>query len=124
MKDLPKISDAEWQVMKALWLKSPITSAEIVDIVKQDTTWSPKTIHTLLSRLVKKGAVEVEKNSPFYHYIPLVSEEDLRNVETKSFIKKIYDGSLSLLISNFIKEENFTPEEIEELKNILEEKSK
>lgn len=124
MKDLPKISDAEWQVMKALWIKSPITSAEIVDIVKQDTTWSPKTIHTLLSRLVKKGAVEVKKDSPFYQYIPLVSEEDLRKVETKSFIKKIYDGSLSLLISNFIKEENFTPEEIEELKNILEEKSK
>ncbi|WP_055668891.1 BlaI/MecI/CopY family transcriptional regulator [Desnuesiella massiliensis] len=122
MKELPKISDAEWQVMKVLWDKAPLTSAEIIDDISENTTWSPKTIHTLISRLVKKGAIEVNKEGTFYKYNPLVSQKELRREETKSFIEKIYDGSLKLLISNFIKEENLTQEEIEDLKQILNEK--
>lgn len=122
MKELPKISDAEWQVMKVLWDEAPLTSAEIIDAISKNTTWSPKTIHTLISRLVKKGAIEVNKEGTFYKYNPLVSQKELRREETKSFIEKIYDGSLKLLISNFIKEENLTQEEIEDLKQILNEK--
>ncbi|MCT8978432.1 BlaI/MecI/CopY family transcriptional regulator [Clostridium sp. CX1] len=119
MKELPKISDAEWQVMKVVWKKTPITSSEIIDGLKQDSLWSSKTIHTLISRLVKKEALGVEKNSSHYLYYPLVSEEECKREETKSFLQKVYDGSINLLISNFIKEEKLTEEEIEELQSIL-----
>lgn len=124
MKEYPKVSDAEWQVMEALWAKSPLTAAEIIEFLLVNNDWSPKTIHTLISRLVKKGAIKATKETSYYQYTPIVSQEELRNVETKSFIEKIYKGSLHLMLSNFIKEENLTEEEIEDLKNILKKKDK
>ena len=96
MKEFPNISDAEWQVMKVLWERSPLTSTEIIDSLRDDTVWSPKTIHTLISRLVKKGAVGVGKDSPLNRYFPLVTQEECRKVETKSFVQKVYDGSLQM----------------------------
>lgn len=124
MNDYPNISDAEWEVMKILWKKSPLTSTQIIEAMKDNTSWSPKTIHTLISRLVKKEAVQVEKGSSLYEYTPKYTKNELRNYETKSFIKKIYDGSINLLISNFLKEEKLTPDEIKELKDILNKKDK
>lgn len=122
MSEFPNISNAEWQVMKVLWEKSPLTSTEIIDSLKNDTTWSPKTVHTLISRLVKKEAVGVRKGSPFNQYFSLVTEEECRKVETKSFVQKVYDGSLQLLLKNYIKDEKLSAEEIDELRGILDEK--
>lgn len=122
MNEFPNISDAEWQVMKVLWDRSPLTAAEIINSLRNGFTWSPKTIHTLISRLVKKEALGVSKGSPFNRYFPLVTQEECRRVETKSFIQKVYDGSLQLLIANFIKDEKLSQKEIDELKRILEEK--
>ncbi|MGI6706793.1 MAG: BlaI/MecI/CopY family transcriptional regulator [Clostridia bacterium] len=120
LSKLPKISDAEWKVMKVLWKKSPLTAGEIVDALKPHTSWSPKTIHTLISRLVSKKAVAVNKSTPLHQYSPLVSEEECTLKETESFLKKVYDGSLHLLVAKFIKEEKLSPEELEELKKMLE----
>jgi len=124
MNKSPNISDAEWQVMKVLWEKSPLTSTEIINSLKANTAWSPKTIHTLISRLVKKGVVGVNKDSSLNEYFPLVTEEECRRVETKSFIQKVYDGSLDLLIKSFIENEKLTSEEIDELRRMLDEKNK
>jgi len=121
-RKIPKISDAEWVIMKVLWKKSPLTSSDIIKELKPITTWNPKTIHTLISRLVEKKALGVEKDTaPFYLYYPLVSEEECRKIETKSFLKKVYDGSFPLLVANFVKEEKLTLQDIEELKRLLEE---
>lgn len=121
MKEFPKISDAEWKVMNVLWKKSPLTSSEIIEVLKIDNPWSPKTIHTLISRLVKKEAIGVNRDSSFNLYSPLVTKEECRRVETKSFLQKVYDGSLHLLVTNFMKDRKLSQEEIEELKRILDE---
>ena len=122
MNKIPKISDSEWEVMKVLWKKSPLTSSQIIEILKEYSSWNPKTIHTLISRLVNKDAIRVKKGGPFYLYSPNISEEECRKVETKSFIKKVYNGSINLLISNFIKDEKLSWKEIDELKQILDDK--
>lgn len=122
MDKLPKISDAEWKVMKVLWNKAPLTSSQIIDVLRRNNSWSPKTIYTLISRLVKKGAVQAKKDSSYYEYSPLISENEVQIFETKSFVSKIYDGSINLLLSNFIKEEKLTDKQIEELKHILDNK--
>jgi len=122
LNKIPKISDSEWEVMKVLWKKSPLTSSQIIEILKEYSSWNPKTIHTLISRLVNKDAIRVKKGGPFYLYSPNISEEECRKVETKSFIKKVYNGSINLLISNFIKDEKLSWKEIDELKQILDDK--
>lgn len=105
--------------MKILWKNSPITSSEIIRILKEYISWSPKTIHTLINRLVDKDIIAVKKQKPFYLYSPKISEEECRSIETKSFLKKVYNGSIHLLISNFIEDEKLSEEEIKELKRIL-----
>jgi len=119
MKECLKISDAEWKIMQVLWLKSPSTATEIIEAVKPNSEWSSKTIHTLINRLVVKGAVEVMKSSPFYLFSPVITEEECKHVETKSFIEKVYNGSLNKLLTSFIKEEKLSSDEIDELMVIL-----
>lgn len=119
MKDIPKISEAEWQIMKILWNKEPVTSSEIIEMLKPVTEWSPTTIYTLISRLVNKKAVSIkEKSSPRLYY-SLISEEEYRRQENKSFLKKVYGGSLNLMLANIVDEHDLSDEEIEELKKIL-----
>lgn len=119
-----RISDAEWLVMKVLWQESPLTASYIIENLKPSTNWSPKTIQTLISRLVKKGALAVNKESSLNQYYPLVLEEDCMKEETKSFLQKVYGGSLHLLLTNFVKNENLSPKEIQELRNLLDKKMK
>lgn len=114
-----KISDSEWQVMKIVWGKSPVTSTEIVEILKGRTEWSATTIYTLINRLVKKGAIGIEEGSSPNICYPLIEENDFKREESKSFLKKVFDGSLNLMLVNFLKDEKLTDEEIEELKRIL-----
>lgn len=117
----PKISDAEWQVMRVLWEKAPITSSEIAEILKPVTKWSTTTVYTLITRLVNKKAVAIEEGTSPYVCRPLVSREELQREESKSFLKKVYDGSLNLMLANFIEEQGLSEGEIEELKKILDE---
>jgi BlaI family transcriptional regulator, penicillinase repressor len=119
-EEICKISSAEWFVMKVLWGESPLTASEIIEKLKLKSSWSPKTIHSLIDRLVNKGALRVDKEAAQYRFFPLLSQEDCVKDETKSFLKKVYDGSFYLMVANFIKDENMSPSEIDKLKQILE----
>ncbi|MGG7176676.1 BlaI/MecI/CopY family transcriptional regulator [Clostridium paraputrificum] len=121
MNKIPDISDTELLVMKVLWNESPLTSTKIISNLKTNKPWSPKTIHTLISRLLKKGALSVNKNTTPYEYTPLVTEKEVQVYETRSFLHRIYDGSLKMLLNNFIEDENLSNDDISELKKILEE---
>lgn len=124
MRDLPKISDSEWNVMKVLWNKHPATFSEIVEGLDGDCDWSPKTVHTHVSRLVKKGAIDVIKENKHYQYSPTVTEDEMMNLETESFINKIYEGSVNLFVSHFLKKQKLDKNEISELRKILDENMK
>ncbi len=125
MKDTNcKISDAEWVIMKVLWKESPQTTTKIIETLSKETNWNPKTIHTLIARLVKKNALGIDKNSGQYKYFPLVTKEECMQEETGSFIQKIYEGSIYNLVANFIHDEKISAEEMEDLKKLLDEKLK
>ncbi|WOO38692.1 BlaI/MecI/CopY family transcriptional regulator [Anaerocolumna sp. AGMB13020] len=119
-----KISDAEWLIMKVLWRNSPLTTTKIIEEVSKEAKWNPKTIHTLISRLVKKEALGVDKDSGQYKFYPIVTRDECIQEETGSFVRKIYEGSIYNLVANFIHDEKMTAEEMEELKKLLDEKLK
>lgn len=119
-----RISDAEWLIMKVLWQESPLTASLVIEGLKPNTNWSPKTIQTLIARLVKKGALGVNKESSLNQYYPLVLQEECMREETNSLLQKVYGGSLHLLLANFVKNENLSQKEIQELRNLLDEKMK
>src|SRR5665648_900270 len=120
MQNIPQISDAEWRVMKVLWNESPLGSGDVVKELMGTNDWKPKTIKTLLSRLVIKNAVSYDVGSRGYLNYPLVSENECAKEEAKSFLGRGYNGSLNLLVKNFIENKELSVEEIEELKKLLE----
>ena len=124
MEDKLKISESEWEIMKLLWKTNPMTSEEIIEVLSPQMEWSGQTIKTFITRLMKKGIVYYEKKGRTYEYYPLLTEEECVKSENESFLKKVYDGALGLLFSNFLKDEKLTLEEIEQLEKILDEKKK
>lgn len=119
-----KISDAEWQIMKVVWMNAPLTTTNIIETLSHETNWSPKTIHSLISRLVKKGALGVNKAAAQYEYFPLVTKEECIRDEAGAFIRKVFDGSFYQMVASFINDDKMTQKEIERLKQILDEKLK
>ncbi len=119
-KTLPKISEAEWRLMKILWRKAPLTANQLVETLSGEVKWNHRTIKTLLNRLVNKRALSFDKVGRTYNYYPVVSEADCVQSERKSFLNRIYGGSLSPMLAAFIKDTKLSPKEIEELKQILE----
>ncbi|MDF2922233.1 MAG: hypothetical protein K0R57_1147 [Paenibacillaceae bacterium] len=124
MNTIPHITDAEWEVMKELWNKSPRTANEVIEALQDRTDWKPKTIRTLLNRLNQKGAVSFLQEDRVYAYYPLVSEDECVRAETRSFLKRIYGGAFKPMFVNFLKDEQLSEEEIRELKRLLDDKTK
>ena len=124
MKKLPQISEAEFEVMKIVWKYAPINTNEITEKLTQTTSWGPKTIQTLIKRLVTKGALTYEKQSRVFVYTPLVEEKEYIGQESHSFLKRFYNGNLTAMVSAFIEEDCLSNEEIETLKALLDNESK
>ncbi len=121
MKKTPKISEAEWEVMKVLWSKSPKTANEVIKVLSKKTSWKRETIRTLINRLVQKKAVGFEKKGRQYHYYPQVTEAECIREETKSFLKRVHGGSIEPMLTSFVEEEQLSPEKIARLRRILDE---
>lgn len=119
MDKIPSISDAEWEVMKVIWDKSPIKSADIIKVLSRNTDWKPKTVRTLIRRLVDKGVIGYTAEGKTYTYYPKVPEEKCVAQETDNFLTKIYDGSLSHFMLNFVENKKLSPEEVAKLIKIL-----
>ncbi|BCD22120.1 beta-lactamase repressor [Bacillus cereus] len=121
---LPKISEAELEIMKVLWSNSPQTANEIIEELEDEMDWKPKTIRTLINRLVQKEAVAYHQDKGrMYAYYPLVSQDNYLQVETKSLLKRFCGAAFKPLLVNFLKEEKLSSEDINELKRILDEKT-
>ncbi|MGL4344919.1 MAG: BlaI/MecI/CopY family transcriptional regulator [Cellulosilyticaceae bacterium] len=122
MKKLPIISEAEYEVMKIIWDKAPISTNDVVSELVETTTWSGKTVQSLLARLVKKGALDYEKSSRVFVYTPLVKEEEYLEKESTTFLERFYNGALSSMVVNFLEQDKLSKNDIQELRKILDER--
>ncbi len=124
MKSLPQISEAEFEVMKIVWNYAPISTNEVIDKLTKTSKWNPKTIQTMLLRLVKKGALTYEKNSRVFVYTPLVQKEEYIDRESNSFLNRFYNGTLNSMVLNFLENDKLSEKDILALRNILAERCK
>src|SRR5437762_3140030 len=93
MATVPQISDAEWEVMKAVWDRQPVTAAEVVERLTAEHRWSPRTIKTMLNRLLAKGAVDFKPEGKRYIYRAKVTREACVRKESRSFLSRVFDGA-------------------------------
>lgn len=124
MKKLPRISESEWLVMRVLWSNSALTANEVVKELTGQTKWKPKTIKTLITRLMQKRALRFKKEGKKYRYYPAVSESECVGAQRRSFVRRVYGGTMKPMLAEFIEEADLSVEDIAELKKILEQKGK
>ena len=119
MSALPQISEAEFEVMKIVWRSAPINTNEITERLLKTTTWSAKTIQTLIKRLVTKGALTYEKQGRIFVYTPLVKENEYINQQSNSFLNRFYDGDISAMLSTYLENNQLSETELQHLRSIL-----
>ena len=123
MKKLPKISESEWLVMRVLWKTSPLTANEIVEKLSGKTKWKPKTIKTLITRLMNKGAIKFEKEGRLYRYRPAVNKDECVRKERRSFVRRVYGEINRPMLAAFLEDADLSAKDISELKKILDQKA-
>jgi BlaI family penicillinase repressor len=118
-----QISDAEWQVMQVVWEKGSATAAEVIAALTPATNWRHRTIRTLLARLVDKRVLATEAEGNRYLYRALIARNRCIRDESRSFLKKVFGGDAAELLVHFVRGAEIPPERIEELKQLLDEKT-
>ena len=123
-RNLPRISEAELVVMKVVWEKAPVTANQVVNALENQRRWRPKTIHTLLSRLVRKRALAFDKKGREYHFRPLLEAAEYAHAVSRSFLSRFFDGQVAPFLACFLEREKLCKAEIEELRRIFNGKKK
>ena len=124
MRKIPKITNAEWEVMKIVWTNSEISAINIINELKDKSKWKPATVKTLINRLLTKSAIGFNKLGYEYLYFPLVSEDECIKSESQSFVNKVFNGSVKSMLLTFAQSEEISESDKAELKSILNESSK
>jgi BlaI family penicillinase repressor len=125
MTTVPRISDTEWEIMHVIWERHPLTASEVVEkLAAGDPSWHPKTVRTLLTRLVRKQALDYKANGRAYVYSPLVSEEECVATASESFLDRVFGGSLRPMLAHFVEKRKLTKEDLEEMRKLLDGHSK
>lgn len=116
---MKEISNAELAVLNVLWKTSPVGALEVISELTQSHQMHEKTVKTLLNRLIKKEAIGFEKQGRAYLYYPLIEQSEYQLKESRSFIERVFAGKVAPLVAGFAKENKLSPEDIAELKVLI-----
>jgi len=119
-----RISDAEWDVMEAVWGSGSATAADVIDGLAGRREWNQSTIRTMLARLVEKGALRYEVDGPRYIYRAAVTRRRCVRDESRSFLERVFGGDVGSLLVHYVRESKVEPKDLENLRRLLDEKLK
>ncbi|WP_428409502.1 BlaI/MecI/CopY family transcriptional regulator [Hyphococcus sp.] len=114
-----QITRAEFQIMDVLWAESPLAAATVAERLAAETGWSLKTVKTLLSRLVEKGAVETTPDGRRYLYSPKVSRGAYARRATQRLADQLFGGRAAPLVAHLAESKGLSNEDLEELENLI-----
>lgn len=113
------LQPSEWILMEKLWEQNPKTIMQLYHELKEDPGWSKSTVNTMLGRMVQKGILYYEEGTKAKQYYPAVNRDAAAINETESLLDRVYKGSVSMMLSTLIRNNNLTEADIEELYQIL-----
>lgn len=116
-----KLSDREWTVLGVLWDTGGAALGEVTRALEGSTGWSRNTVFTYLTRMEAKGLVSIDKEGYPRKYRAALSREDCQAQARDSFLRNVYQGAAGDLIAAFLKEKPISPEEREQLRQLLDE---
>lgn len=117
-----QISDAEWQVMKIIWMQGEQTSSDLIRVLAERFDWSKSTIQTLLARLVEKECLTRKKEGKFFVYSALLTLDQSRDLLVQDIKDKVCSRRIKNLLADLIMECDFTQADLEYLEAVISEK--
>ena len=114
-----ELTGSEWSVMECLWEQAPRTAVQLAKELAARVGWAKSTTITTLRRMEEKGLVHCEVTGRTRHYRPSVERRQAVRRETRSFLNKVYRGSVGLMVSAMAQDKALTRKEIDELYEIL-----
>ena len=117
-----QISDAEWQVMKIIWMQGEQTSTDLIRVLAERFDWSKSTIQTLLARLVEKECLTRKKEGKFFVYSALLTLDQSRDLLVQDIKDKVCSRRIKNLLADLITECDFTQADLEDLEAVISEK--
>jgi BlaI family penicillinase repressor len=123
MKTEPiNITPAEWDIMEVLWQQSPLSAAEIHEILQEQTNWTVKTVRSFLDRLVEKKAVQKGKIHGMNVFKPIPKRSQCLRQESQSFLQRFFQGNPVSLVRHFVEHESLSDQDIAHLRELLDKK--
>ncbi|MCI8338177.1 MAG: BlaI/MecI/CopY family transcriptional regulator [Lachnospiraceae bacterium] len=119
-----RVTNSEWYVMNCLWEEHPRTLMQLVPLLDERVGWSKSTSATMVRRMSEKGLIGYEENGKTKYFFPKVKKEDVVVQETRDFLQRIYDGSIGMMMSALVRQNDLSREDIKELQEILREAEK
>lgn len=115
------ITDAEMEVLQKLWDEQPLSAQQIIDRLQATAPSSthPKTVKTLINRLLNKGALGFHERERKYFYYPLIERETFFAHKTTNFLDRFFDGELTPLVSFFSQQKKLDARDLAELKELI-----
>ena len=117
-----QISDAEWQVMKIIWMQGEQTSSDLIRVLAERFDWSKSTIQTLLARLVEKECLTRKKEGKFFVYSAILTLDQSRDLLVQDIKDKVCSRRIKNLLADLIMECDFTLADLEDLEAVISEK--
>ena len=115
-----KLTDAEWQIMNALWENFPATARQIADRLSNEVNWAYTTIKTMLTRLAEKKCVKETKKGNISIYEPIITRPDAQRNALKSLVNQAFDGAFGPLMHFLLEDQKLSKTQKAELRSILE----
>ena len=117
-----QISDAEWQVMKIVWMQREQTSSDLIRVLAERFNWSKSTVQTLLARLVEKECLTRKKEGKSFVYSALLTLDQSRDLLVQDIKDKVCSRRIKNLLADLIMECDFTPADLADLEAVISEK--
>ncbi len=124
MPTSPRISDAEWTVMNVLWTRGPSSLAEVVRELEGRLHWKPRTVQSLIRRLVDKGALKSESSGREFRYHPAVEQSRCQLAEGRSFLDRVFSGRLTPFVAHLMEREEISRDDLAALRAMLDQAEK
>lgn len=121
MKKEIRVTNSEWYLMDCLWEEHPRTLMQLVPLLKERVGWSKSTCATMVRRMSQKGLIGFKDNGKTKFFYPKVKKEDVMVQETRDFLQRIYDGSVGMMMSALVNQNDLSKEDIWQLQEILKE---
>lgn len=113
------VSDAELTVMQILWEHDKAMRVQEVCDELPSNKWKYRTVGTLLGRMTEKGAVVCHQENHVNYYTPILDKDTYMKSQTKSFVQKLYNGSVKDLAVSLFQSEEMSKEDIEEIRKLF-----